>query len=190
MTDQNPFRAEDGTPLPLLPTPEHKRKLDIELVEAERPEEAWSPPLPITTDVDLTAYPLHDRVAHFAQHGFTGEEATVFFQAFQAQSCDRVPRDELSSTVTVRDPYLVRFIVRRKDAGPIRVVVGGRYEVVDVDARAACVHGILLVPGAPVTVEPPDAILLGMRLSPRQCIEWYGAASDPERASVMSDPLR
>jgi len=181
MSDPNPFFTADGAPLPLLPTPEHKRKFDIELVEAERPEEPWSPPPPITTDADLTAYPLHDRVGEMLQGGFTAEEATVFFQAFQAQSCDRVPRDELSSTVTVRDPYLVRFIVRRRDAGPIRVIVGN-HEVVDVDARAACLHGILLCPGAPVTVEPPDAILLGKRLSPRQAVEWYG--------SHGSDPLR
>jgi hypothetical protein len=160
----------------LLPRPAEKKKL--ELVDAPRPDEESphvEPPAPVTTDEDLCAYPLHDRVREMLEGGFTPDEARVFLLAFQAQSQDRVPRDESSSSVTVDDPYLVRFIVRRRDAGPIRVVLGGKLEIVNVEARAACIRGILLVPGAPCVVEPADAILLGKRLSPRQCIEHYAA---------------
>jgi hypothetical protein len=148
---------------------------------------AKMPDPPITTDVDLSAYPLHDRVREMLSDGFAAEEATVFLQAFLAQSCDRVPRDETTTAVTVADPYLVRFIVRRLDAGPIRVVLGGSHEVVDADARTVCTHGILLVPGATCHVEPQDAILLGMRLSPRQCLEWWHDATETQRELVTSN---
>lgn len=100
-------------------------------------------------------------------------------------SADASPVKVRGMQVSVREPWLLSFAVRREDVGPIYILLAGNFVLVDVIARSACLERkVLLVPGAPLAVFPDDAILLGRELSPRECLEFF--VRERERPDVAA----
>ena len=175
----------------------------IEVPPLEAPEAA--PPKVLTFEESLAAYPLHDRAREMLKDPPSSEDGSFFFhtsiflQAFLAQSSVRIPNegDPLppdrspagirGTQVRLRDPWLLRFVIRRHDTGPIYVLCGNVVVLVDVIARSACLERYsLLVPGMPLAVYPHDAILLGSRVSAREAFDHYLKALPPCSAPVST----
>ncbi len=128
----------------------------------------------LSLDLLKEAERLYDAVARFFVSGILEEHVQRYFRAIVLQSSERFPRDEMTSDLSISSPFLLRAIVR-KEVGPIVVTMRKAEDVVSALGRTFWLGpGELLVPGAPWTVEPRDAVLLGRHLNAREAVLWCG----------------
>lgn len=98
-----------------------------------------------------------------------------------------IPDDPTGWSPKKAYPFLLRAIVRR-EAGPVRMVIAGKWEVADVPACRAVwlARPVLLLPGMVTRIDPASALLFGWPLTPRGAIAHVCAMEARERSDAES----